>query len=338
MYPLQIGSENPTRRSGEAWKSNGPQPLPMRQADSAEPSMLGRMAGHSLAMQHLFSRLKSTAPWLRMAAVEGEAGTGKLLTARTLHQLGPSLSGPFAPYAAREFLENPDRVWRNCRGGLLWLGHVDELSPEDQRLLRDFLERAAHERMRLGAASGPLQVLAGSSQPLRRLSAAGGFRADLASHLTAIRFPLPPLRDRREDIPLLAGIFLRNWAREHGKQIRGFGPGTLERLAAYDWPGNVRELENSVAAAALDCPGQWIRPVDLPQLQWPAPTPEPLCEAALEDPNLDHAILRHVMRVLTRANGNKVRAARMLGISRSTLYRLLDPGEDGTHRTGPSTA
>ena len=288
--------------------------------------MLGPMAGRSLVMQHLFTRMKCTAPHFRLVNVEGEQGTGKMLAAQTLHQLGPAASGPFVPHVAVDFLVDPYALWREARGGLIYLSRVDELSPDLQRRLRDFLERTAHERIRNNSPSGPLQLIAGSSQPLRRLASAGSFRSDLASHLTAIRFALPPLRDRREDIPLLAALFLRNWSQQHQKPLRGFAPGSVTRLSAYSWPGNVRELESIIAGAALDCPGQWIRPIDIPRLHWPVhfPAPAPAPEAVPEDPNLDRAILRHIVRVLARANGNKVRAAKMLGISRSTLYRLLE--------------
>jgi DNA-binding NtrC family response regulator len=273
-----------------------------------ESWMLGAMAGRSLPMQHLFGRMRCTAPHFRLATVEGEAGTGKLLTARTLHRMGPAAAGPFAPYLAADFLADAQNLWREARGGLLYLSRADDLTADQQRQLRDFLERAAHERIRVHGLTGPLQLVVGASQPLRRLAAAGSFRSDLATHLTAIRLPLPPLRERRDDIPLLATLFLRHWS-------------------GYEWPGNVRELEAILAAAALEAAGQWIRPIDIPRLAWPSPVaPPPHPDLPVEDPNLDRAILRHVTRVLARVNGNKVRAARMLGISRSTLYRMLDGG------------
>jgi DNA-binding NtrC family response regulator len=153
------------------------------------------------------------------------------------------------------------------------------------------------------------------------------FRSDLATHLTAVRFGIPPLRDRKDDIVLLAGYFLRNWSREHDTLLRGFAAGVLPRLMSYAWPGNVRELESVIGTAALECSGQWVRPIDIPRLHWPGPSamPSVVPNPAEDDPNLDHAILRHITRILARANGNKVRAAKMLGISRSTLYRLIEP-------------
>lgn len=297
------------------------------QALQLERWMLGDMAGRSLAMQQLFVRMRCTAPHFRVLAVEGESGTGKLLSAQTLHRLGPSSAGPFAPALAADFVAAPQVLWKEAANGLVYLSRTDELSAAQQRLLRDFLERAAHERIRSRLALGPRQLVVGASQSLRHLSTTGRFRFDLASHLTAIRFLLPPLRDRRDDLPLLAGLFLRQWSLHHGKPLRGFAAGTLSRLAAHAWPGNVRELLAVISAAALECPGQWIRPIDIPRLQWPATTPAasfPAEGSASDDPNLDRAILRHITRVLAQVNGNKVRAAQMLGISRSTLYRLLD--------------
>lgn len=105
--------------------------------------------------------------------------------------------------------------------------------------------------------------------------------------------------------------------------MRGIGPQTLQRLTAHNWPGNVRELQSAVHTAALDCEGQWIRPIDLPTLS-PAPEVRPDGIPVEDDANLDRAILRHINRVLARVDGNKLRAAKMLGISRSTLYRMLD--------------
>jgi two-component system, NtrC family, response regulator HydG len=297
--------------------------------------MLGPMVGRSLPMQQLFARMRSTAPHFRLVNIEGEHGSGKLLAAQTLHRLGPSASGPFVPSIAAEFLDQFLSIWKEACSGLIYLSRVDELSPEQQRALRGFLERAAHERIRTKKPLAPLQLVAGSSQPLRRLAASGAFRPDLASHLTAIRFALPALRDRKDDIPLLAGLFLRSWSRQNRKPLRGFAPGALARLTAHSWPGNVRELESIIAAAALECSGQWVRPLDIPRLQWPVHTPTSPADQFAEDPNLDRAILQHITRVLARANGNKVRAAKMLGISRSTLYRLLEsdhPANSATDR------
>lgn len=299
------------------------QPEPVQR----EEMMLGSMAGRSATMQHLFARMRTIAPHFRVATVEGEAGVGKLLAAQTLHHLSPAAQGPFAPWTAAEFLERAVEIWRETRNGLLYLSRVDELSPDQQARLAEFLERAAHERIRHHAPAAPLQVVTGAFQQLRKVAAEGAFRSDLASRISAIRLVIPPLRERRDDIPFLAELFLQRWSARHGKPLRGFLPATIDRLTSHAWPGNVRELETVVTTAAIETASQWIRPIDLPRLEWPAISRVHPTDPGLDDFNLDRAIRRHIARVLLRVHGNKLRAARLLGISRSTLYRMLNSAE-----------
>jgi DNA-binding NtrC family response regulator len=292
--------------------------------------MLGSMVGRSAAMQRLFSQMRYTARHLRLATIEGESGTGKSLAARTLHDLGPAADMPFIASPAAQFFHNGPSIAsltplvKDARDGTLFLSHVEELSLDQQTRLLTFLQWLDHQHARQTPVSVPRQVFFSSSEPLRRLSTSPGFRADLCHRLTAIRFALPALRDRRDDLPLLADFFAQRFSATHGKPVRGLGPQALPRLSAYDWPGNIRELESMIHSAALNCEGQWIRSIDIPAL-----TPAPLLNVTIsapaeDDPNLDRAILRHILQVLGRVEGNKLRAARLLGISRSTLYRLLD--------------
>lgn len=312
---------------------------------------LGQMVGRSPVMQRLFSQMRHTARHLRVATVEGETGTGKMLAARTLHGLGLDPESPFVPRPAAQFLDAqaaialvPPRstkesftrpefsalpaIQQSC-GGMLVLTRVDELSPAQQGVMLELLQWIEHQHIARALDSIPHQILCLSGQPLRKLASTGAFRSDLVNRLTAIRFTLPPLRERREDILLLADLFAQRFSTTHGKPIRGLGPQTLPRLIQHTWPGNVRELESVICAAALACQGQWIRPIDLPALTV-APSSAPASPGQLhsptpdDDPNLDRAILRHIHRILTRVDGNKLRAAKLLGISRSTLYRLLD--------------
>ena len=293
--------------------------------------VLGSMVGRSPAMQRLFSQMRFTAQHLRVAAIEGESGTGKTLAARTLHTLGPASAAYFVLCPATKFFEQVQSASKEARGGTLFLTHIEELSLEQQGLLLEFLQWLDHQHARRSGDSLPRQILVSSNQPLRRLAATPALRADLCHRLTAMRFAIPALRERREDIPILAEQFAFCFSAVHGKPIRGLGPQTLPRLLSHTWPGNVRELESAIHNAALDCPGQWIRPVDIPSFASPAPNRPANAEAAQEDdPNLDRAILRHITRVLAQAEGNKLRAARMLGISRSTLYRLLESGSENT--------
>jgi DNA-binding NtrC family response regulator len=290
------------------------------------------MAGRSPVMQRLFAQMRCTARHLRIATIEGESGTGKALAARTLHDLGPASAAPFVPCPATQFFRQGPSLTqltplvKDARDGTLFLSHVEELSPEQQTRLIAFLQWLDHQQARRAPDFAPRQVFFSSSQPLRKLSASSSFRADLCHRLAAIRFAIPPLRDRRDDLALLADFFAQRFSATHGKPVRGLAPQTLPRLSSHLWPGNVRELENVIHSAALDCEGQWIRPIDIPALS-PAPARQSLHSIPTEDdPNLDRAILRHINLVLARVEGNKLRAAKMLGISRSTLYRLLDTG------------
>jgi DNA-binding NtrC family response regulator len=319
----------------------------------------GRMAARSHVMQRLFSQMRHTARHLRVASIEGEGGTGKMLAAHTLHELGFGPRSPFVPCSAAQFLEAHSAIaplsprsiakpefsaagpLKQSRTGTLVLTRVDELSSAHQAGLLELLQWIDHQHIRRALDSIPHRILCLSGRPLRKLASTGVLRSDLANRLTAIRFALPPLRERREDIPLLADLFAQRFSDTHGKPIRGLGPQTLPHLCQYSWPGNVRELESVISSASLACHGQWIRPIDLPALT-AAPTPMPAAPGPLlnsapdDDPNLDRAILRHIQRVLARVEGNKLRAARLLGISRSTLYRLLDNVGAGNSFNNPA--
>jgi DNA-binding NtrC family response regulator len=301
---------------------------------------LGFMVGRSLVMQRLFAQVRSTAPHLRIATVEGESGAGKATAARTLHALGPAASGIFLPCPATQFFEQLPAVIRESRDGTLLLSHIEDLSPAHQLRLLDFLQWLDHQHARHMPESAPRQVFFSSNLPVRKLVSSFALRIDLANRLTVIRFTVPPLRERREDIPVLAGYFAQRFSATHNKPVRGLGPQALPRLLTHQWPGNVRELESVIHAAALETEGQWIRPIDIPSLSpgFPAFPPLPATgaspdgnglahESVDDNPNLDHAIHRHITAVLARVDGNKLRAARLLGISRSTLYRLLDSSD-----------
>lgn len=312
---------------GAVAKSAAPLPSEAFDPDTLRPEAhaLGNMVGRSLPMQHLFSRVRCTAPHFRLACIEGEAGSGKLLLAHTLHSIGPASAGPFAPFIAADFLADPQNLWRQARNGLLYLSHIDEISPEMQLRLREFLERAAHERIRLHSPDGPRQLVVGSSQPLRRISAAGSFRSDLAAHLTAIRFPLPPLRDRRDDIPLLAALFLRRWTRLH-RPLRGFAPGTLTRLHAHDWPGNVRELENvierGVVLSSTTSIGPELLPGHITGRNYSTSLFEHSPDASLFE-ILEDIERRIIMAKLERCNWNQTEAAEQFRIPLSTLNQKI---------------
>lgn len=302
------------------------------------------MAGRSPAMLRLFTQMRHIAGYLRIATLEGEHGAGKLLAAQALHQFSPAPESPFVPCAAAQLCDTqtglalvPSRAAlkpdfetlpaiRQSAGGSLVITHIDELTSAQQVGLVELLQWIDYQHIQQNLSIIPHRIIGLSARPLRKLAAIAALRTDLANRLNAIRFALPPLRERREDIPLLADLFAARFSETHGKPLRGLDPLTYPPLIEHTWPGNVRELEAVIQAAALSCPGQWIRPIDLPALnRAPGPSAQPQTSPSLDDdPNLDRAIMRHIQHVLAHVEGNKLRAAKLLGISRSTLYRLLD--------------
>jgi DNA-binding NtrC family response regulator len=314
---------------------------------------LGEMIGRSPAMERLFLQMRYLSNHLRVALIEGEGGSGKLLAARTLHTLATRHTEHFVPCSASAFLSGQcEGSIEEARNGTLYLTRLHELDAAGQAKLLELLEWHQHQHTRNVSDQAPRQILVSTEQPLRALVTTGQVRADLSYHLSSVRLQLPPLRDRREDIPLLAEAFVEQFSQRHGKPLRGLGPGVLQHLLSHSWPGNVRELRTTISGAALLCEGQWIRMMDLPLLSAqaakepaPRPTLAPLPQpgesaanglAPEDDPNLDRAIMRHIRRVMASVGGNKLRSARMLGISRSTLYRLLEADGMGERKGMPA--
>jgi DNA-binding NtrC family response regulator len=285
---------------------------------SLDPPPAGVIAiSHS--MKRLLVQVECAAPHLRIATMEGETGTGKSLLASLLHQRGPAATHAMIKRDAREWLSEisgePDRI----QPGMLYLEGIDMLTPEEQHLLLRSTKRIMEP-----VAGDPVQLIVASSRPLRRLVAQGSFLPDLAYRLTAVRFAIPPLRERREEIGPLSQLFVTRFSQKYAKQVRGLGPGALSRLLTHPWPGNVRELSSVLEAACLEIEGQWIRAIDLPLTPAAATTISTESkQQPAEDLSLEGAVRRHVSRVLALTRGNKLRAASLLGISRSTLYRML---------------
>lgn len=315
------------------------------------PSFHG-VTGRSPAIRRLIQQMRRIAPYLTLATINGEAGTGKNLVARALHAAGPVAEhGSFVPCLATSFFAVPQtephskwsaEILLHAHGGMLFLDGIHRLSPSQQEHLAEFLRwfedcrleahpagySARCDELPAPPATGrPAQIICSSSLPLNRLQAEVGFRQDLMTRLGSIRFHLPPLTERREDIPMLAQVFIQRFVRTYGKTVRGLGPGVIAPLLRYSWPGNVRELENVITAAALETESQWIGPTDLPPLQdlsrHQSRELSNRTENSGADLNLDSVVRKHVAAVLEHTRGNKLRAAQLLGISRSTLYRIL---------------
>lgn len=258
------------------------------------------------------------APHLQVAAIEGESGTGKHTLARYLFSQSHLASTAFQRRDAREWLAT--EADSDALAGFFYLEHVDLVAPPGQQLLLALLKNL-QDRLTSRAI-----VLVSAETPLRQGAAQGLLLPDLAFRLTAIRFTIPPLRQRREDIPPLAQFLLDRLCQRYQQRTVSLAPGTLAALLQHNWPGNVRELASVLEAGLLEAENGILHPADLalfdaPQI--PAARPEATLAPGPANLSLDAVIQRHVHYVLELNHGNKLRAARQLAISRSTLYRLL---------------
>jgi two-component system, NtrC family, response regulator HydG len=276
--------------------------------------------------------------------ITGESGTGKELVANAIHQRSARASGPFIKLhcaaLAESLLESElfghergsftgalarkDGRFQLADGGTLFLDEIGEISPSIQVKLLRFLQE--HEFERVGGNQTirvDVRVIAATNRNLTEEVAKGRFREDLFYRLNVVSLEMPPLRERRTDIPALAKFFLDRYTKENAKTLDGFAQETLEKLVAYDWPGNVRELENAVERAVVLCEGSEVDADDLPfdaaqPVQGPVRIPGSTM-AELER----HAILA----TLEATQGSTSRAAELLDISVRTIqYRLQEYG------------
>lgn len=277
------------------------------------------LAGVSAAWRKLMMQAEMAAPHLQVAAIEGEHGVGKQTLARYIFSRSPLRSTSFQRRDAREWLATDGDPAGLT--GFTYLDRVDLLAAAGQSLLLRVLKALQDH------PSGRPVVLVSSQTGLRQMAAQGLLLPDLSFRLTALRFAVPPLRQRREDIAPLAQFLLDRLCQRYQQRPVSLGPGTLARLLQHSWPGNVRELANVLEAALLEASNGVIGPADI-QLPDPreiafAAPPEATALTAHGDLSLDQVIRHHVQYVLDLNRGNKLRAARQLQISRSTLYRIL---------------
>ncbi|MGA8893304.1 MAG: sigma-54 dependent transcriptional regulator [Anaeromyxobacteraceae bacterium] len=304
---------------------------------------LENVVGRSEAMLQVYKTAARVASTDATVLIAGESGTGKELVARAIHSASPRASGPFVAVDCGAIAEGvlESELFGHARGaftgaqvarrglfeeahhGTLFLDEIGDIGPNLQaRLLRALQEGTIR---RVGAnepIAVDVRVVAATNRDLEAAVKAGTFRADLYYRLHVVSIRIPPLRDRREDIPLLAEHFAQKHGRAEGSAI---SPEARETLLAHDWPGNVRELENVVARALALNPSGVVLREDLPEAVRAAkgaPAPAPLPDVA-DRPTLAELERRYATQVLEEAGGNKTRAAEILGIDRKTLYRIL---------------
>lgn len=301
--------------------------MPMQSSAQFQPGVSGlslvetesqpfvQIVGVSAAWRKLVMQAEIAAPHLQVATLEGEHGTGRHTLARYLHSRSSLSRLPFQRRDAREWLATDGDP--STLAGYLYLDRVDLLAAPGQGLLLGVL-RALQDR-----PAGRSVLLASSQISLRQMASQGLLLPDLAFRLTAIRFAIPPLRQRREDIAPLAQALLDRLCVRYQQRPVMLGPGTLARLLQHNWPGNVRELASVLESALLEAENGVIFAGNLALPTAPELPPEPQVAVRPEDLSLDAVIRRHVQYVLDLNRGNKLRAARQLAISRSTLYRIL---------------
>jgi len=312
--------------------------------NAIEKYRLENVVGRSEAMLGVYKTAARVAATDATVLILGESGTGKELVARAIHQASPRAAGPFVAVdcgaIAEGVLESElfghargaftgaqasrRGLFEEATGGTLFLDEIGDVGPGLQaRLLRALQEGTIRRVGTNEPLAIDVRVVAATNRDLEAAVREGRFREDLFFRLNVVTIRIPPLRERREDVPLLAEHFAHKHGRPDG--AAAISPAAHDLLMAHDWPGNVRELENVVARAlALNHAGV-VLPDDLPEaLRGPRRPGPTLSGLALTDrPPLAELERRYALLVLAESGGNKTRAAELLGIDRKTLYRLV---------------
>jgi DNA-binding NtrC family response regulator len=307
------------------------------------------IVGRSPGMQEVFAAVARVAPTRATVLLAGESGIGKDLIARAIHHHSPRRDKPFVKINCSAIPENlmeselfgyekgaftgasSSRAgkFEQADGGTVFLDEIGDVPPPIQvKLLRVLQER---EFERLGSnktLTVDVRVIAATNQDLRAALEQGAFREDLYYRLNVVPINIPPLRERKEDIPYLVNHFLAKYAEETGGRVQSVTPAAMEKLMAYHWPGNVRELENIMQRAMVMAPGPSLEPADM-QLESRRP-PQAVSDGAPflpEGMSLEQYEQHLIREALRRCNGNKSQAARLLGLTRNALrYRLTQMG------------
>jgi len=316
------------------------------------------MIGRSRKMRVMFDQLREIANAQGPALIQGESGVGKELVAKALHELSPRSKSPFlavncagipADLLESEFFGHEEGaftgavkrrqgIFQRTHNGSLLLDEIGEMPYNLQskllRVLQDgsFRPVGSNKEQKVD-----VRIICSTNQELDSLIDEGRFRQDLYYRLETFSISVPPLRERKDDIPLLAAHFLNRFCLQTGKKIQGFTPESMEQLNSYSFPGNVRELQNVIERAVTFCHGPKLDVEHLPtrirqcvdtEIKKTGSSSIDMTDVLLKGydqlPSLQEIEKKYIERVLEKVDGNKRRAAAILGVSRRTLYRHLE--------------
>ena len=301
------------------------------------------MIGNSPAMKKVLETVDRVASLPSHVLITGESGTGKDLVARAIHERGNRAKSPFVPIncaaipeplleselfghvkgAFTGAVDNKEGLLKTAGEGTIFLDELGDMPlPIQAKLLRAIESREIQPVGSTRRVQIQARILAATNRNLRAEASSGRFREDLYYRLAVVEIHVPPLRERREDIPLLANHFVEKYARDLGRPVRGIARDALRLLAGHDWRGNVRELSNAIERAVIFAGREEIESIDLP---------DPVRAATPRDPeysvNLREATAEferaHILRVIEQNEGNKRKAAKVLGLGVTSLYRKL---------------
>jgi len=304
---------------------------------------LDQIIGQSPNMETVFDIIRQVAPSKATVLIQGESGTGKELVAHALHRLSPRAENPFVAVhcaALSDTLLESELFGHEkgsftgasemrkgrfelADGGTLFLDEIGEIEPATQIKLLRVLEERSFERVGgMNRVEVDTRLLAATNRNLKRMVEEGTFREDLYFRLNVVQLTLPPLRDRRQDLPLLLNHFLLQFCQENAKELEGFTPDALETLTRYSWPGNIRELRNVVERMVVLARGSKLTLRDVP-VEVKEDGPDKPTGALKNATSMQQAEKQMIKQALLDQKGNRTRAAEQLGISRRTLHRKL---------------
>jgi DNA-binding NtrC family response regulator len=315
-----------------------------------EGPQLGTVIGKSPSMVEVYKTIGRAAPTKSTVLVLGESGTGKELIARAIHEHSPQAGKPFVAVDCGALTEtllaselfghvrgaftgavvDKKGVFEEADGGTCFLDEIGNINIETQAKLLRVLQE--HEVKRVGSQRSvkvDVRIIAATNKDLKALIRIGAFREDLYYRVKVVTIRLPPLRERRDDIPRLAEYFLRRYRSDNRKPVNSISDAAMDLLRNYAWPGNIRELENVIERAVVLSNQLVLTPEDLPaEIRYPHDWKECITTGdetfrLMDTPTLEEVKKRYLLHVLALSHGNVSRAAKTLNIDRRSLYRML---------------